>query len=85
MTKAIVSLYYRRMPQVKKVALNIQGMHCGSCASGIQMVLQNTDGVLNASASYDTKKGEVEFDEEKTSINNIVEAIEQLGYKATVQ
>lgn len=47
------------------------------------MVLQGTDGVLSASASYDSKKGEVEFDEEKTSLENIIKAIEQLGYKAT--
>lgn len=70
------------MPQVKKIGLNIEGMHCNSCASGIQMVLQSTDGVINASASYDTKKGEVEFDEEKTNLENIIKAIEQLGYKA---
>ena len=71
------------MANVKKVDLEIQGMHCNSCASGIQMVLQSTDGVLSASASYDSKKGEVEFDEEKTNIDTIVRAIEQLGYKAT--
>lgn len=73
------------MPQIKKVNLAIQGMHCNSCSSGIQMVLQSTDGVINASASYDTKKGEVEFDEEKTNIDVILKAIEQLGYKAAVQ
>lgn len=73
------------MAQTKKVNLAISGMHCASCASGIQMVLQNTNGVLNASASYDTKKGEVEFDDEKTNIDNIVKAIEQLGYKAVEQ
>lgn len=72
------------MPAIKKIGLNIERMHCASCASGIQMVLQSTDGVLNASASYDTKKGEVEFDEEKTNLGAILRAIEQLGYKATV-
>lgn len=77
--------YYRYMPQVKKVDLNIEGMHCNSCASGIQLVLQSTGGVVNASASYDTKKGEVEFDEEKTNIDTILKAIDQLGYKATPQ
>jgi len=71
------------MPTIKKVGINISGMHCASCASGIQMVLQGTDGVLNASASYDSKKGEVEFDEEKTNLESIIKAIEQLGYKAT--
>ncbi|MEK7533717.1 MAG: heavy-metal-associated domain-containing protein [Patescibacteria group bacterium] len=73
------------MPIITKKALNIEGMHCNSCASGIQLVLQNTDGVLNATASYDSKKGEVEFDEEKTNLENIVKSIEQLGYKATPQ
>jgi len=73
------------MPQIKKVSFNIEGMHCASCASGIQMVLQNTDGVINAFASYDTKKGEVEFNEEKTNIDAILKAIEQLGYKANFQ
>ena len=73
------------MPKIKKVNLAIEGMHCNSCSSGIQMVLQSTDGVINASASYDTKKGEVEFDEEKTNIDSIIKAIDQLGYKATPQ
>ena len=71
------------MAQVKKVGLNISGMHCGSCSSGIQMVLQNTDGVISANVSYDTKKGMVEFDEGKTNLGTIVKAIDQLGYKAT--
>ena len=70
------------MPTVKKVPLAIEGMHCNSCASGIQMVLQSTEGVVNASADYGSKKGEVEFDEEKTNLDNVIKAIEQLGYKA---
>jgi Cu+-exporting ATPase len=71
------------MAQIKKVNLDIAGMHCNSCSSGIQMVLQSTDGVINASANYESKKGEVEFDEEKTNIDSIIKAIDQLGYKAT--
>ena len=71
------------MPKIKKVNLAIEGMHCNSCSSGIQMVLQSTDGVINASANYESKKGEVEFDEEKTNLETILKAIDQLGYKAT--
>ena len=73
------------MSKITKTSLNIQGMHCNSCASGIQMVLQSTDGVLSASANYDSKKGEVEFDEEKTNLENIIKIVEQLGYKATLK
>ena len=29
----------------KKIQLNIEGIHCDSCAIGIQMALQNTEGV----------------------------------------
>lgn len=65
-----------------KVKFNIEGMHCGSCAAGIQMVVQNIPGVLKASADYNTKSGEVEFDEEKVKLENIIKAIEELGYKA---
>ena len=66
----------------KKISFSIEGMHCGSCAAGIKMVLDNTDGVVNASADWDSKSGEVEFDEEKIQWEGILKAIEELGYKA---
>lgn len=68
-----------------KVKFSIEGMHCGSCAAGIQMVVQNLDGVVKASASWDNKNGEVEFDEDKVKLDDILKAIEELGYKATPQ
>ena len=67
----------------KKVELNIEGMHCGSCAMGIQMLLENTEGVLHSSADYDAKSGEVEYDEDKVSLDKIIEAIKELGYTAS--
>ena len=69
----------------KKTQFSIEGMHCGSCAAGIKMVLDSTDGVLNASADWDSKSGEVEYDEEKVKLDDIFKAIEELGYKATVK
>ena len=73
------------MPNIKKVKFSIEGMHCGSCAAGIQMVAQNLEGVVKASASWDNKNGEVEFDEEKIKLEDIFKAIGELGYKATPQ
>lgn len=66
-----------------KIQFSIEGMHCGSCAAGIKMILDNTDGVLNASADWDSKSGEVEYDEEKIKLEDILKAIKELGYKAT--
>jgi len=69
----------------KKVQLNIEGMHCGSCAMGIQMLLQNTEGVIESSADYAAKSGEVEFDEDKITLEKIFEAIKDLGYTASLK
>ncbi|MCH7828275.1 heavy-metal-associated domain-containing protein [Patescibacteria group bacterium] len=67
----------------KKVQFSIEGMHCGSCAAGIKMVLDNTGGVLNATADWDSKSGGVEYDDEKIKLEDILKVIEELGYKAT--
>jgi len=66
---------------MEKITLNISGMHCGSCAVGIQMLTSQMDGVKSAEVGYDDKKGTFEFDPAKTSKAKIIEAIEELGYK----
>ena len=68
---------------MEKITLDIQGMHCGSCAVGIQMLTSQMDGVKSAEVSYDGKKGVFEFDPAKTSKDKIIKAIEELGYKAS--
>lgn len=68
----------------KKIVFTIEGMHCGSCAVGIQMVLESSDGVVKASADYEKKKGEVEFDDEKTKWEDLKKAVEEMGYKISV-
>ncbi len=66
-----------------KVDLNITGMHCGSCALGIQMVTSTMDGVKAVEVSYDNKKGTFEFDESKTSKDALIKSISELGYQAS--
>lgn len=68
----------------KKIQLNIEGMHCDSCAIGIQMVLQNTEGVLKSFVDYSKKSADVEFDDSKLKEKGIIKAIEELNYKAAV-
>lgn len=67
---------------MEKIELDVEGMHCGSCAVGIQMIISQMEGVGSASADYDKKKAWVEFDSAKTSKEAIMKAIEELGYKA---
>lgn len=67
---------------IQKLHMNIEGMHCGACATGIQMVTEGVDGVSKVFVSYDAKNGDWEYDDAKTSPEAIVKEIEALGYKA---
>jgi len=64
--------------------MNIEGMHCGGCATGIQMVTEQLDGVSSVFVDLDGKKGTFEIDSAKVSTDQIIEEIKKLGYSATV-
>lgn len=68
---------------VKKI-YNIEGMHCGACATGIQMFLSNTEGVNSAKVDFDAKKAEVEYDDSKLKDADIIKTIEEAGFKAAL-
>ena len=60
---------------VKKIEFDIKGMHCDSCAVGIQMVLQNTEGVIKSFVDYEKKSAEVEFDEDKIKTEDLIKLL----------
>lgn len=64
--------------------LNITGMHCGACATLIQMSLSGLDGVKSAFVDYNKKKAELEIDPVKVNKDQIFKSIEEVGYKASV-
>ncbi len=68
---------------MEKLELHIEGMHCGACATGIQMLVSGMDGVKSIFVDYDKKKGEVEFDSTKVTKDAIFKSIAELGYTAT--
>ena len=63
--------------------MHIEGMHCGSCATGIQMLTSQRDGVKEVFVDYEGKTGSFEFDSSKVSKDELVKAIAELGYQAT--
>ena len=68
---------------MEKLTLHIEGMHCGSCAVGIQMITSQMDGVAGAAVSFEGKTGVFEIDPSKVTKEQIVQAIAELGYTAT--
>jgi copper chaperone CopZ len=68
---------------MEKLELHIEGMHCGSCAVGIQMLTSQMEGVSSAQVEYEGKKGVFEIDSAKVKKDDLVKAIAELGYTAS--
>lgn len=68
---------------LEKIELNIEGMHCGACATGIQMLVSQMDGVQSVFVDYDSKKAKVDFESDKVSKDQIIKTVGELGFKAS--
>lgn len=68
---------------MEKIELKIEGMHCGACATGIQMLTSQMDGVSSSFVDYDKKFGVFEFDPAKVKKEDIIKAVAELGYTAS--
>ncbi|MEO6508693.1 MAG: heavy-metal-associated domain-containing protein [Patescibacteria group bacterium] len=67
-----------------KKLLKIDGMHCTSCAMNIDFDLEDLEGVKMCKTNYAKQLSEVEFDEDKISVEQILEQVKKTGYKAEV-
>jgi Cu+-exporting ATPase len=63
-----------------KETLDITGMTCASCAKAVERSVNKVEGISNANVNIATEKLTVEFDEEKTDVNKIKEAVIKAGY-----
>ena len=56
-----------------------------SCASGIKAMLKRTPAVVSAEVNYERREADVEYDASSTSPEKIVDAVNKMGYKASVK
>ncbi len=70
-------------PSMKHVTLKIEGMHCTGCASRIRALLERTDGVKKASASFDAGEAQVLYDPELIAEEKMAAIVENAGYRVT--
>ena len=75
---------------MQKATIQLETLTCPSCMLKIEGAVKTIDGVDKESlnVSFNTSKVKVHFDDEKTSINDIENAISKLGYevkKSTVK
>ena len=58
----------------------VPNISCGHCTMRIEKTLNVLDGVTSVKAEIPTKAVKVEWDESKTSWDNIKVALEKIGY-----
>ncbi len=65
------------------VTLNIGGMTCGGCVKSATQALENVSGVHKVLVSLANNNAEVSFDPAKTSVDALIEAVEDCGFDCT--
>ena len=68
-----------------KIKLKIDGMHCTSCSMNIDMDLEEVEGIKSVKTSYAKQESEIEFEEDKITLEQILKQIQETGYQAQVQ
>jgi copper chaperone CopZ len=65
---------------IQTVNLEIKGMTCASCEEHINHSVNQLNGILNVKSSYENENAEIEFDNSKTTIEEIKKAVNTTGY-----
>ncbi|WP_278245515.1 heavy metal translocating P-type ATPase [Clostridium ihumii] len=65
-----------------KKTIKIEGMTCAACSKAVERVTKKLDGVNESNVNLATEKLNIEFDENKISLEDIMSVIDNAGYKA---
>ena len=68
-----------------RAVLALEGMTCASCAMRIEKGLKKVPGVKDASVNLVTEQASVTYDSMRTNLEQMVQKVEAVGYKATPQ
>src|SRR5713226_2835532 len=68
-----------------RAMLALEGMTCASCAMRIEKGLKKVPGVKDASVNLATERADVTYDPAQTGVEQMVQKVEAVGYKATPQ
>ncbi len=66
---------------LRKIKINIEGIHCRSCKTLIETEVDVLAGVKDIEVDYKTGECRIEFDDQKISRKEIFAAIEKLNYQ----
>jgi copper chaperone len=65
-----------------KLNLAIDGMHCGACVRRVTLALQKLDGVEAGTVQVEVGSAAMNYDAEKATQQEIVDAVNAIGFTA---
>ena len=69
---------------MKKVKFDVQGMTCSSCSSHVERAVNKLNGIKSVNVNLLSNNMIVEYDEQKVDNNEIIQAVVQAGYNASL-
>jgi len=66
---------------IQTVNFDVKGMTCASCEQHVTHAVNELEGIVNVAASFEKANAKVEFDDSKTTKEDIEKAINSTGYK----
>ncbi len=70
---------------IRKIEFTISGMTCASCGEHVNSEVNKLSGIISSEASYESRNAMVKFDDSKTNIDEIENAINGTGYVVTAK
>jgi P-type Cu+ transporter len=67
------------------VDLSVGGMSCASCVASLEAALSRVPGTVSASVNLATERATVAYDADVTSVQALVEAVEDAGYQVRTE
>jgi len=71
-------------PTSASISFNVEGMTCPSCSVAVRTALKKVDGVQDAKVSVSDKRATVDYDPRKATPQQMVDAVNHLGYRASL-
>jgi Cu+-exporting ATPase len=68
------------MSKEKQFSLPVTGMTCANCVATVERNIKRMDGVSVAHVNLSSERATVEYDPEKSAVNDFIEQIERAGY-----
>ena len=66
---------------MKQETIKIVGMHCNGCVKSVTNALHKVNGVTGVEVSLADEKAVVQYDQTKTTIDQLNSAVTEAGYE----